>query len=806
MIESRSLIFTLIPVFWLSLPVLGCGPQFTEAVLGRPDAILRAPRPTPELELAAIELDIELPGGLKLPEGIADGHPDHLNYRSNIYPAIALLFELSGAELLGDADDCRQQLLESHSDLARDVLEVAGIFNEQVKTGEMTQADAEANIVDYRDFRAVMRGQAAPPSPGWGYRDLRTGARVEFPEFWISQLDRTRIEARYRVRDWPKGLPAEFHDYLEGAIAHHERRFDDARAAFQKLLARPIEDRRYRSTWAAYMLGRLRLAEGDPEFESIAWFRRILVEREAGCADSLGLGWDVLQMEADWRVDQNLEFGIAARFYLALARVGHVDSLRRLRGIMTVDRFEEAASDPILRRIVTAFALRERESPEYWEVEPSPFQNKWLTTLEKAEIQTNEAPSIALIAYSGGQFDLARRWMKRAPDADDELALWLRAKFALQDGKVQTAHRLMKQARPNFPKSLVHVREFNIGNQLDFSASEKAEYRASQFWSDLATIRLGTNDFVGALDAFLHSGQWRDAAWIAEQLLAREELLTYVRDHWPEPIPSGIEGENLRDIRERIRYLTARRLAREHYFKDARQFFPPDLIPAFDRYVENYRRFANSTLTKTERAESGWEVAQLHRKLGMPLFGTEVAPDWTCFMGNYDRTPPEFARLKQVPGDRIDPTPSRSRNPLNDDKNREARLPWRYRETGMPPHQIPPTPDEAWRQRRYAKLPNVYRFHYRHVAADLAWEAAALMPNKSEETAQILCIAGRWIAGRDPKPADRFYKEMIWRNWSTPLARKADDKRWFPAVDWSYDPWAAAGAPEPEWLSRWGYY
>jgi hypothetical protein len=72
------------------------------------------------------------------------------------------------------------------------------------------------------------------------------------------------------------------------------------------------------------------------------------------------------------------------------------------------------------------------------------------------------------------------------------------------------------------------------------------------------------------------------------------------------------------------------------------------------------------------------------------------------------------------------------------------------------------------------------RFHYRHVAAQMAWEAAHLLPKECDEASAMLGEAGAWLANRDPKDADKFYKEMIWKHWSQPTARKADAQRWFP--------------------------
>jgi hypothetical protein len=50
------------------------------------------------------------------------------------------------------------------------------------------------------------------------------------------------------------------------------------------------------------------------------------------------------------------------------------------------------------------------------------------------------------------------------------------------------------------------------------------------------------------------------------------------------------------------------------------------------------------------------------------------------------------------------------------------------------------------------------RFHYRYRAAQLAWWAAALMPNDSEETAAVLAEAGGWLKRGDPKTAEAFIR------------------------------------------------
>ena len=75
------------------------------------------------------------------------------------------------------------------------------------------------------------------------------------------------------------------------------------------------------------------------------------------------------------------------------------------------------------------------------------------------------------------------------------------------------------------------------------------------------------------------------------------------------------------------------------------------------------------------------------------------------------------------------------------------------------------------------------RFHYRYTAASLAWEAARLMPNNSDDTARVLCIAGSWLKHRDPQAADLFYKALVRRCRKTALGAEADRLRWFPILD-----------------------
>jgi hypothetical protein len=131
----------------------------------------------------------------------------------------------------------------------------------------------------------------------------------------------------------PPGLPVEFGAYLQGAFAY--RRGDLAAAAghWQRLLALPEQARHYRSTWAAFMLGRAALRRSPRDLDAaVAWFRRTRELAARGYADSLdlavaSLGWEARANAARRRYDR------AEALYAQQADAGDpsaVDSLRIL--------------------------------------------------------------------------------------------------------------------------------------------------------------------------------------------------------------------------------------------------------------------------------------------------------------------------------------------------------------------------------------------------------------------------------------------------------------------------------------------
>jgi len=109
------------------------------------------------------------------------------------------------------------------------------------------------------------------------------------------------------------------------------------------------------------------------------------------------------------------------------------------------------------------------------------------------------------------------------------------------------------------------------------------------------------------------------------------------------------------------------------------------------------------------------------RTNGMELLGTELAPDWFVHGGSF-----------------------------------QEGLTWEDRVTNQRSNRLNVAGEEELNRASQHKSDPEVRFHYRYQAAFLAWEAAKLMPNNSDETALVLYTAGSWLQLRDPETADIF--------------------------------------------------
>lgn len=563
----------------------------------------------------------------------------------------------------------------------------------------------------------------------------------------------------------PKGLPAEFEEYFRGAVLYYQAKPAEARKHWQAVLDLPATKSQYRATWAAYMIGRS-YCDADPASAAKA-FPKVRELAKAGYRDSMELaaasyGWQARSELLGKHYEQAVDLYM---LQLQAGDLGALASLRNTCGHLLKENpeiLQRVARHDASRQLVTAYIVC--NGGPY---DPSPtgeVRQAWLAAVEAADLKDlRDADKLAWAAYSAGEFKIARRWLDRCKK-DTPIANWVEAKLLLRAGKNDEAAKKLAQAVEGLPRTPGPW-------QMEGDCCEEA--CNGRYYADVATasgelaiLKLHRCQYVEALDLLYRRGWWTDAALVADRILTVDELAQYVDKNWPQPLATLMKQRQDRaDAKDPslgsapllpagdLRHLLARRLVRAGQLQRAAKYMPEDYRKALDEYAGQLAASKDKKQSQVDRATALWNAARALRENGMELMGYELEPDAAICCGMF-----EYGM-----------TGSRLKGHVDDDEasNRSE-------------HKIaPPSADEKKRIADFAADPNT-RFHYRYTAADMAWQAAAMMPDESDQTAQVLCEAGRWLKNRDPKAADRFYKALVRRCGKTDLGRTADLARWFP--------------------------
>jgi hypothetical protein len=801
--------------------LLACGPFLPEQILTSRRAALRTPVGHFAQEVVALtEADDHAPA---LPAGLT--RLPRPGFRREAYGEISVepppdRSETERAELREALEhyavpaDRRDALTVAYQ-LFRDELDKAaserGRWGDESAEGARFDSRAEA-IRKAAQPAASPAPAAAPspsPSPAPEAAPTETADADAKPPFDPAPLAGGGIVVPRPLAD---GLPGEFADYLEGAARFWSNDLRGARTAWERLLARPKEQRLYRSVWAAYMLARMAALASTPE-QNARRYQGIRDLRAAGFRDLLNLAPASLGWEARLAFDRQ-DWGAAARlYYLQGVTGGDSDldavSLRMTAsGAMGADEADPAAMaasarDPFLRRAVTLYVACSRsfddpsdpaqQTPDVQEQMHKYRQREelWLAALSGAGVDAvREAAVIAWAAYQEGDYAQAAAWTAKAPE-EDGLALWLRAKLALRDGKPDAAAGFFAKAVRFYPAEPALETEYDY---FSARAADARAFRTRQFHADWGTIQLSRGDFAQALTSLLRSGFWRDAAYVAERVMTADELRDYVRANFPKapsvressptptptppeagseeaqadppPTPTQRLAERLHadagladdSVAYSLRYLLARRLSRAARYADAREFYPAALLPKFDEYAAARKLGESPGKPKAQRADALWRAAKIERWLGMEIVGTENDPDWFVEEGQFDMED----HYREARLDLPQPKPPDEEPP---DASAEKPSP--------SPAYVPPVGREE-KRRMAKKLPPDKRFHYRYIAADLSWQAAALMPDQQEATAKVLASGGQWLESvHQSRAADRFYAAILRRCGQTEIGRTA---------------------------------
>ncbi|SFB20283.1 hypothetical protein SAMN03159488_02361 [Pseudomonas sp. NFIX10] len=551
----------------------------------------------------------------------------------------------------------------------------------------------------------------------------------------LTDIDQVAAEAA--------NLPDELRLYALGATAFNVGEHQRAVEAFQQLLALPADQRRLRSTWAAYSLGRALFAvsteagSGDPvalQDQARAAFRQAREMSIAGFSDPLELGIASLGEEArvaytadDWES----AIGLYAIQNLQGSPVGYSSLLQLAQGLSVEsdERLGELLKTKAVQRLVTAYLL----SRVGWWDDEEPSGEKRLVKLLQTNARDNldDADRLAAVSYQHGDYANAQAFVQKAPDTG--LAWWVRAKLALRDGDKVAAAAAYAKAAQAFPN------DESWGSRRTPDWNYESVQPKCRVEGESAILALQRGDYLQAFDQ-LYRGQsnyWYDAAAVAERVLTVDELKQYVDAQVPAPPALSQEDRDNYvplPVAASLRNLLGRRLLREGRFDEAPAYFDnPDLQNKARAYGQ-LRQDAESKWWPTRRAEAYFQASWMARKWGMELLGYEMAPDYASLGGNYSLEPVEL---------NVGPLVAEG---------------------------------EVQRQQASVAQPDV-RYHYRFVATALASQAADYLPHTSQAFAAVLCKAVGYNSSLEEQSAlyQRYVKEGPYVAWAEDFGHQCQE-------------------------------
>ena len=547
----------------------------------------------------------------------------------------------------------------------------------------------------------------------------------------------------------PAGLPVEFELYLKGLFAYNQNDQAAARKCWTDLLALPALDRKHRSTWAAFMLGKSHIAQNPAR--AIEYFMMTRKLAATGFTDTLDLSYESLGWQAKVQLDGNHVIQ-AVHLYLqqgdSWTRCDDYSLRECAKHVFAAgpEMITAAARDADCRGIVTAYLICDAGPYQTLSTAEKANIPAWLAAVESAAITDMPgADRLAWLAYSSGDFPAAARWIARSP-RDSAVAGWVQSKLLLRDGKLDHAAKELVRVVRSFPRTELA----DYATPIQFNVDDPTQSVAQHIATDLGILQLTRGQYADSMRLLMMADHWRDAAYIAERVLTLDELQAFVDRFCPESKTlegktedrsEGAKAPAWQESARELRLLLARRLTREGQWKVARAYFTSDLRLKLDQYIDGIRAGSDKTQNDDVRAAGYWAAAQCANRFGIDLLGTELGPDYHWYHGAFTFDD-EAARLTT--------------------KGLSA-----------------PTPDELARYNQ-TEPEDARRYHYRYIAADYAWDAAQLMPDDSAGTAKVLYEAGSWLKAKEPQLADKYYKALVRRCPNTHLGKQAAELHWFP--------------------------
>jgi hypothetical protein len=653
---------------------------------------------------------------------------------------------------------------------------------------------AQSRKIELQEIQAALYDlwSSRRSEPGWGSEEANTLAAFKSARDTIDALRAkpgTGPSALHLVT--PPGFPAEFAEYLQAMADYYSGNLPAARARWEWILSWPEAQRKHRSVWAAYMIGKAWLntwdglfAADDPVISAehaIQSFQKTRELAKAGFPDPLGLAASSLSWEASADVDmacigrpmlgttrQDAK-SIASRRADYLVRAIHLYSQAYAAGeihaaealqLLCKDIFDkqpealaELTRDDKSAAVVTAFVLawggKFVTAPKAQQVK------QWLDDLKSAMADPQIGPKLVehlgpdrlLLACYLYHLDPGTTAEWRSRSLASPLSDWIWAKVCLAGGPshLDQAATLLARAAAGFSKDETWL-DVDGGHYENGRRNLAPRDRVN---AELGVVELARGHYAAALDLLLRAGWWEDAAYVAECVLTPEELAGYVDVNWPllaslpTNAPPSVTAQATKDSEccEFIRSMLARRLTRLGRWKQGRPYFNERARAILDSYVAAIQQGHNADRSDDDRADSFRLAASLARDHWLELFEheTDTAKSYALRNVGLQYLPTAIVACREHPAS-------------------ESML-------GALPDEVKRTTANAPHDRSDREAA--------HIAAGHAWSAAELMPDESDETARVLCAAGNWLIADDPKSAGRFYRALIERCSTTDLGRRA---------------------------------
>ena len=538
-------------------------------------------------------------------------------------------------------------------------------------------------------------------------------------------------------------IPEEFALYILGAVDYHNQRYIEAKTCFYATLALEPEKRKFKTVWAAYMLGRTCLMLNELD-EAKHYFEQTRMYVEQGYSDPLALaaeswGW---QGRAHFLAGEHLQATQAYIEYRKIPGKWHLTKASFYAVFRSVFKNEhecaELVHDVQARQLVTAWLT----GMNYWM--DGNYAKRWLeiNAALPSEGIIEGADGLAWLAYNTGDMNAALRWVNQSlPDSFH--ARFVQAKLLLREGKIEEGNSILE--------ALLHT---TSGKDMNFYEHNYRFSVETVLRSAFAASLLKSDLYFDALKEMMRADM-DDSAFIATHIMTIPELQDSIQKiKEDESLSQVLQQESRRNywepsLKNTLSYMEgilAQRMARSGNWAGAAAHFYEKEVWGYyadqdGRYcnlseealsVGNHLKEANNTsLSDRDRAEHFFAAAKIIRGVGVSLLG-----EWGLSDEKYDPS-------KSNPGDSL----------LTENS-----------------------------KRRILKNQELFgrKFQYRFLAADLMKQCADLLPDNNVLTAEALYHGGVFLKDRHPESADYFYKALVRRNPNLLIAKQADELRWFP--------------------------